>query len=803
MGITFSDPDIDTDADILDIADLTPADGDLLRFDTDGTRYSGIQPSALQVTPTGASTSATLAARFARAAEVADETGATDQAKLNAAATRANSAGVALVLPPTLAPTAAPNDIPSGVSVMAARGGSQITPAASATNGYTVLSLEGTGVQSLTLNANASVETDAVTVTSVAGLAEKQVVHFFNPDTSPVTPNQWATTIRAIDTTNKIIFLSDKLPFALSTSSAPTIEAWTAPYENAEVGDIALDGSALTGEDLMGVAVYYGKNLRIGKLSATDFRGLNPAVSGNSSRGIDLYRMYGCHIEGLRAIRSSAYESGAININGLYNSHIGFIYSEDSPDDGPLLQYCDGLTIGALYSFGASGGNSGRGFKLQHCRGVHIGHAIIANCGATGAGFLYGTQASVDLLEVRRPRLMPAIVSVVVSSNIGTVTTLYPHNRAVGDTIELSGLSDGTLNADHVITEVVGNTLTSTSFRFAVTTSNQNPAAGTPVFVNDDNPMVWAGLGSNRVHIKTMIIRGGGLNLGFSGRDFDINNDSVIVIDTLFTDAVPTYTAGSTTGGAVAGVNLVIRNCYVNGVLTAGPWNPLLTGMAKFSAADTYLYGGTSGAPAEGTITAAGRAILDDADAAAQRTTLGLAIGTNVQAYDADLASWASVTRASGFDTFAATPSSANLRSLLTDETGTGAAVFATQPTIDRLTVTVPSASNYATLTDLSATDGQTGFNIKTRDAGGTQRNAYIYSTKDGALHLLPESGQAVFSDGILYTPGGGQFIATASTLNNGAGAGAGTITNAPSAGNPTKWVPINDAGTIRYIPAW
>lgn len=35
-------------------------------------------------------------------------------------------------------------------------------------------------------------------------------------------------------------------------------------------------------------------------------------------------------------------------------------------------------------------------------------------------------------------------------------------------------------------------------------------------------------------------------------------------------------------------------------------------------------------------ITAAGKAILDDADAAAQRTTLGLAIGTDVQAYDVD-----------------------------------------------------------------------------------------------------------------------------------------------------------------------
>lgn len=46
------------------------------------------------------------------------------------------------------------------------------------------------------------------------------------------------------------------------------------------------------------------------------------------------------------------------------------------------------------------------------------------------------------------------------------------------------------------------------------------------------------------------------------------------------------------------------------------------------------------------------------------------------QPLDADLTSWAAVTRAAGFDTFAGTPSSANLRGLLTDESGTGAAYF-------------------------------------------------------------------------------------------------------------------------------
>jgi hypothetical protein len=63
--------------------------------------------------------------------------------------------------------------------------------------------------------------------------------------------------------------------------------------------------------------------------------------------------------------------------------------------------------------------------------------------------------------------------------------------------------------------------------------------------------------------------------------------------------------------------------------------------------------------------------------------------GAPAQPLDADLTSWAGVTRASGFDTFTATPSSANLAALVTDETGSGALVFASGPTFSGGTVTV------------------------------------------------------------------------------------------------------------------
>lgn len=46
-------------------------------------------------------------------------------------------------------------------------------------------------------------------------------------------------------------------------------------------------------------------------------------------------------------------------------------------------------------------------------------------------------------------------------------------------------------------------------------------------------------------------------------------------------------------------------------------------------------------------------------------------------------------------------------------------------------------------------------------------------------------------------------LLETTAALTDGAAAAAGTLLNAPAAGNPTKWVAIDDNGTTRYIPTW
>lgn len=86
-----------------------------------------------------------------------------------------------------------------------------------------------------------------------------------------------------------------------------------------------------------------------------------------------------------------------------------------------------------------------------------------------------------------------------------------------------------------------------------------------------------------------------------------------------------------------------------------------------------------------------------------------------------------------GVATFLATPSSANLRSALTDETGTGAAVFGTSPTIATPTITSPTITGTGTIAG-TFTGNLTG-NVTGTVSGnaGTVTNG-VYTTDTGTV---------------------------------------------------------------------
>ena len=124
-----------------------------------------------------------------------------------------------------------------------------------------------------------------------------------------------------------------------------------------------------------------------------------------------------------------------------------------------------------------------------------------------------------------------------------------------------------------------------------------------------------------------------------------------------------------------------------------------------------------------------------------------------------------------------------------------GTSLTSTVQNFARLTPTINQASGTYTILDINPTETAIGagphYLIQGRLGGGALASVFgIRNT--GAMNIA----------GAL-TVGSTTLITSSVAFTNGAAAAVGTLTNAPAAGNPTKWVPINDNGTTRYIPAW
>ena len=99
-------------------------------------------------------------------------------------------------------------------------------------------------------------------------------------------------------------------------------------------------------------------------------------------------------------------------------------------------------------------------------------------------------------------------------------------------------------------------------------------------------------------------------------------------------------------------------------------------------------------------------------------------------------------------------------------------------------------------ITDLAIADGGTGAS----DAANARTNLGLDTMATQAANNVSITGGTITAQ---LTDNQNTLIASSNTLADGAGAAVGTLNNAPAAGDPTKWVAIDDNGTTRHVPAW
>jgi hypothetical protein len=208
---------------------------------------------------------------------------------------------------------------------------------------------------------------------------------------------------------------------------------------------------------------------------------------------------------------------------------------------------------------------------------------------------------------------------------------------------------------------------------------------------------------------------------------------------------------------------------YLSGVTSAiqtqlGNKQPLdseLTAIAGLtSAADKVPYFTGSGTAAVADFTSFGRSLVDDANSSAARTTLGLVIGTDVQAYDPQLADVAGLTPTDG-NFIVGDGTNFVTESGSTARTSLGLGTIATQ---DASNVTITGGS-VTGITDLAVADGGTGAST----AANARVNLLPSYTGNGGKVLAVNAG-ATDTEWITVATGGGgtgDVVGPASSTDN------------------------------------
>jgi hypothetical protein len=265
-----------------------------------------------------------------------------------------------------------------------------------------------------------------------------------------------------------------------------------------------------------------------------------------------------------------------------------------------------------------------------------------------------------------------------------------------------------------------------------------------------------------------------------------------------YTMTAPVITGGSITGVALSGntlTNPVITGGSINntpiGASTANTGNFTTLGASSTATLNTLVSSGAtitggsiSGVSLSATSPNFTTPVLGTPTSGTLTNCTGLPVATGVSGLGSNVA------------TFLATPSSANLASAVSDETGTGALVFANSPALTTPNLGTPSAATLTNATGLPVATGISGLgtgvatflatpssaNLKTAVTDETGSGSLVFATSPTLVTPVLGVATATSVQGIIgnVTPAAGTFTTLTANGNTTLGDAAGDITTVP-----------------------